>query len=88
MDHERAFRIIKAPIVTEKSYLMMERENKLTLLVDEKATKNDIKRAVELLFNVKVVKVNTLRTPRGKKAYVKLSPEYKATEIASRLGLT
>jgi len=87
MDYERAFKMIGAPIVTEKSFLLMERENKLTFLVDDKANKKEIKEAVEKLFDVKVVKVNTLRTPKGKKAYVKLAPGYSATDIASRLGL-
>ncbi|MGC9122095.1 MAG: 50S ribosomal protein L23, partial [Thermogladius sp.] len=47
-----------------------------------------IKEAVERLFNVKVVKVNTVITPRGeKKAYVKLASEYKASDVATQLGL-
>jgi len=57
-------------------------------IVDRNATKSQIKRAVEDMLNVKVVKVNTLITPRGeKKAYVKLSPEYSAVDIASRMGI-
>jgi large subunit ribosomal protein L23 len=74
---------------TEKTTLLMEKENKLTFIVDKRATKNEIKKAVEELYGVKVVKVNTLITPEGeKKAYVKLAPEYKAEEVASRLGVT
>ncbi|MGC8555434.1 MAG: 50S ribosomal protein L23 [Conexivisphaera sp.] len=87
MDRERAFRIIRTPLVTEKTYLLMERENKLTFLVDRRATKSDVKDAVEVLFGVKVVKVNVLNAPEGKKAYVKLSPEYKALDVVSKLGL-
>ncbi len=87
MDYERAFKIVKAPLVTEKSFLMMERENKLMLLVDDKATKREIKTAVEMLFDVEVLGINTLRTAKGKRAYVKLAPGYSATDIASRLGL-
>ncbi|RLG84317.1 MAG: 50S ribosomal protein L23, partial [Thermoprotei archaeon] len=45
-------------------------------------------RAVEELFGVKVIKVRTLITMEGeKKAYVKLHPDFKATDIATRLGL-
>ncbi|RLE51058.1 MAG: 50S ribosomal protein L23, partial [Candidatus Methanomethylicota archaeon] len=44
--------------------------------------------AIEKLFDVKVVKVNTLITPKGeKKAYIKLAPEFKASDIATRLGI-
>jgi len=72
---------------TEKSLRLLEDYNTLTLIVRREATKHDIKRAVEKLFDVKVVKVRTLITPRGeKKAYVKLSPEYNAREVAARLG--
>ena len=65
----------------------MERENKLTFIVDDKATKSEVREAVEKLFEVKVVGVNMLRTAKGKKAYVRLAPGYSATDIASRLGL-
>ncbi|MHA1834598.1 MAG: 50S ribosomal protein L23, partial [Candidatus Baldrarchaeia archaeon] len=61
---------------------------KLTFIVDRRANKPTIKKAVESLFKVKVDKVNTLITPDGrKKAYVKLSPEYSAADIATKLGI-
>ena len=82
------YKVIIRPLVTEKAVSLVEKENKLTFIVDRRATKQDIKRAVEEAFNVKVEKVNTLITPRGeKKAYVKLKPEYNASEIAARIGL-
>ncbi|EEB73920.1 50S ribosomal protein L23 [Thermococcus sp. AM4] len=82
------YKVIIRPLVTEKAVSLIEKENKLTFIVDRKATKADIKRAVEEMFNVKVEKVNTLITMKGeKKAYVKLKPEYNASEIAARLGL-
>lgn len=56
--------IIKAPVVTEKSNDSMQ-EGKYTFEVDKRATKVDIAKAVEKLFNVKVLKVNTLMV-RGK----------------------
>ncbi|MFP3282998.1 MAG: 50S ribosomal protein L23 [Nitrososphaeria archaeon] len=87
MDRERAFAIVRTPLVTEKTYMMMERENALAFMVDRGATKGDIRSAVETLFEVKVVKVNVMNTPYGRKAYVKLSPEYKAMDVASKLGL-
>ena len=80
--------IIKRVVATEKAINYIEKHNTLTFIVDRKATKHDIKYAIEKLFNVKVVKVRTLITPKGeKKAYVRLAPEYKASDIASRLGI-
>ncbi|AJF62535.1 MAG: 50S ribosomal protein L23P [archaeon GW2011_AR20] len=80
--------IIKYPISTEKAVRLMELDNKLTFIVERKATKNDIKKEIEKMFNVKVTKVNTLITSLGmKKAYIKLSKETPAIDIATRLGL-
>ena len=79
---------IKYPISTEKAVRLMQSENKLTLIVDLKAKKQDIKKACEELFQVKVVKVNTLVTMEGqKKAYVKLAKETPAIDVATKLGL-
>lgn len=80
--------IIKYPLSVEKSMRMIEAENKLVFVVDQKATKANIKKAVEKMFNVSVVKVNTLITPKGKKkAYVKLNENSSALDIATDLGL-
>lgn len=51
--------IIIKPIITEKSNMEMQ-AGKYTFEVNKKATKVDVKRAVEKLFNVKVLKVNTI----------------------------
>lgn len=81
-------KVIKYPLVTEKAVRLMERENKLTFIVSKKASKKDIKEAVEKLFGVKVEKVNVLITPKGeKKAYIKLSKEHKAIDVATKLGV-
>ncbi len=87
MQLEKAFKIIKRPYITEKTYKLLETENKMVFVVDRKATKKEIKDAIEALFDVKVVKVNTMTFPEGKKAYVKLSEETPATELAAKLGL-
>ncbi len=80
--------VIIRPDITEKSMGMIEKENKLIFIVSRNANKKIIKRAVEKLYEVKVESVNTLITPKGeKKAFVKLSPEYKAEEIATRMGI-
>jgi large subunit ribosomal protein L23 len=79
---------IKYPISTEKAVRLMESDNKLIFMVERKSTKQDIKKEIEKLFNVKIVKVNTLITPLGqKKAYVKLSKENPAIDVATKLGL-
>ncbi len=82
------YNLIKNPLSTEKAVRLMESENKLLFVVDKKADKVEIKDAIEKLFNVKVVKVNTLNDVKGrKKAYVKLSQETPAIDVATELGL-
>ncbi|WP_413853815.1 50S ribosomal protein L23 [Candidatus Ruminimicrobium bovinum] len=51
--------IIKKPLVTEKSSVLKDKENKYTFVVDKDANKHQIKQAVETMFNVKVVDVHT-----------------------------
>lgn len=80
--------VIKAAVSSEKALTYIDKYNTLTFIVDIKATKHDIKRAVESLFNVKVAEVRTLITPKGeKKAYVRLAEGYKASDIATKLGI-
>ena len=80
--------VILYPLMTEVTSRLIETENKLVFIVNIKATKSDIKRAVEELYDVKVEKVNVTITPEGqKKAFVKLHQEYKATDIAIKLGI-
>ncbi len=80
--------VISYPLMTESASLMVERDNKLIFIVNLKAEKTDIKKAVEELYEVKVSKVNMLITPQGeKKAFVKLTPEFKASDVAIKLGI-
>ena len=82
------YTVIKNPLSTEKSIRLMESENKLVFVVHKKATKSDVKKAIEEVFKVKVIQVNTFVTPKGKKrAYVRFSPETPAVDIATQLGL-
>jgi len=84
----RASEIIKRIVITQDAVSLIERENKITFVVDVRATKKDVKRAIEELYGVEVDKVNVLITPRGeKKAYVKLKPEYSAADLAVELGI-
>ncbi|MEM4311445.1 MAG: 50S ribosomal protein L23 [Nitrososphaerales archaeon] len=87
MKVEDALKIIKRPYVTEKTLALVEKENKLVFLVNEEASKKEIKRAIKTLYGVEVSTVNTARTLYGKKAYVRLSPKYSANDLASKLGL-
>jgi large subunit ribosomal protein L23 len=81
-------KVIKRVVITQDTVSLVEKENKITFIVDIKATKKQIKDAVEKLYEVKVEKVNTLITPLGeKKAFVKLKPEYSASELAVKLGI-
>ncbi|MDD5086918.1 MAG: 50S ribosomal protein L23 [Candidatus Nanoarchaeia archaeon] len=82
-----AYKVIKYPLSTEKSVRLMESENKLIFVVDIKARKDDVKKAIEEMFKVKVVKVNLAIIGNKKRAYIKLSPENPAIEIATQLGL-
>ncbi|MBM4400430.1 MAG: 50S ribosomal protein L23 [Crenarchaeota archaeon] len=80
--------VISHPLMTESASLMVEKDNKLIFIVNLKAGKSDVKRAVEQLYEVKVDKVTMLITPQGeKKAFVKLKPEYKASDVAIKLGI-
>ena len=58
--------IIKNPVITEKSTDATDRNNAYVFKVDPKANKSEIKRAVETIFDKKVVSVNTCNV-RGKK---------------------
>jgi len=76
------------PIATEKAINMIEKNNIITYVVDMRSTKKEIKEEFEKEFNVKVERVSIIREPiNRKKAYIKLNPEYKASDIALKLKL-
>jgi large subunit ribosomal protein L23 len=84
----KALDILIAPHVTEKSISMIEKFNTLTFIVNPSTTKTEIKLAVQRLYDVKVERIRTVNThDNRKKAFVRLRPEYKAQEIATRLGI-
>ena len=83
-----SYKIVKYPLSTEKSIRLMEAENKLVFVVDKKANKGEIKKAIEEMFKVEVVGVRTLTDMKGKKrAYVQFSEKTPAIDIATQLGL-
>ncbi len=85
---ENDYKIIKKPLITENTFDLIENENKLVFYVERKANKNQIKKAIERIHKVKVVKINTLITPDGKKkAFIKLHPDNSASDLAIDLGI-
>jgi len=76
------------PVTNEKAIGLIELQNTLTFVVEAKATKPEIKKDVETLFEVKVDSVNTLISPTGiKRAYVKLKKGFKADDVAAKLKI-
>jgi large subunit ribosomal protein L23 len=84
---EDAQKLLIRPYVTERTFDQIERENKLCFIVRDSATKKQIASAVEALYEVKVRDVNTSRTIKGKKAFVRLAEANSAAELATKLGL-
>lgn len=80
--------LIVRPIVSEKATILLE-QNKYVFDVVLKATKPEIKAAIESLFEVKVVKVNTNRPPRKKRRvgkFVGYKPQYKRAIVTLNEG--
>jgi len=87
MTAEQAANLIVAPYVTEKTFTQIEKENKLAFIVAEKASKNEIMEAIRILYETETTEVNTARTIRGKKAFVRFKSPEGARELATKLGL-
>ena len=75
------------PIATEKAVMMIEAQNVLTFAVDKRKPKQEIKKEVEDMFNVKVEKVRSLVRGNKKYVYVKLKKDFLAIDVATKLGL-
>ena len=84
---EEARLILIQPYITEKTFNMIEKENKLVFIVREKSTKRSIREAMSVLYGVDVLDINTYRTIRGKKAAVKFTTPNGARDLATTLGL-
>ena len=83
--------IIRRPVVTEKSTLAREAGNVVTLAVDPRANKHQIKSAVEELFAVTVVDVRTMRMPRKSRRVGRFQgrkPEWKKALVTLAEGQT
>ncbi|HJX23912.1 MAG TPA: 50S ribosomal protein L23 [Candidatus Bathyarchaeia archaeon] len=76
------------PVMTEDAISLIEAENKLVFVVSLKAGKSSIRQSIEEIYKVKVEKVNVSISNKGlKKAYIKLAPEFKASDVAIKLGI-
>jgi len=82
------FRVIKYPLTTESAMKKIEDNNTLVFIVDVLANKRQIKEAVKQMYEIQASKVNTLIRPDGaKKAYVHLTQDYDALDVANRIGI-
>ena len=82
------YSIIKHPLISEKAVGMIETQNKLSFVIGKSFTKSEVKRAVEKMYNVKVDRVQVVNDMKGrKKAIVKINNQYRADEIATKLGI-
>ena len=80
--------IIKYPIITDKATRLLE-NNQYSFVVDRYSDKLAIKSAIEYLFDVKVIKINTCRLPRKKKRvgkYIGWKPQYKKAIVTLSEG--
>ncbi len=85
--------LIKKPIITEKSLLQANRDNTYTFEVDREASKTQIQKAIEKIFEVEVLSVNTVIRPSkrkrvGKKRKMKLYPAKKKALVKLKEGQT
>ena len=80
--------IILYPVMTEKATGGIERENRITFVVELKATKPEVRKEVEKLFGEKVVRVTMLIAADGrKKAMVRFARPGAAADVASKLKI-
>lgn len=85
----KAYNIIKRPILTEKTLLQKNLYNKLTFEVDPRANKIEIRKAVELIFKVDVIDVQTIKMKgKGKRVgrYWTKRPDWKKAVVTIKPG--
>ncbi len=87
VDAELASKIILEPYVTEKTFNIIEKENKLSFIVHSKASKGQIIKSMKIIYEADISEVNTFNTIRGKKAIMKFKNVDGARQLATNLGL-
>ena len=82
------YAVVKHPLSSESAIKTIEDDNTLVFIVHKKANKRMIKVSCQQLYNIKIKKINTLITPKGeKKAYVALTSDQDALDVANRIGI-
>ncbi|XP_027163363.1 60S ribosomal protein L23a-like [Coffea eugenioides] len=85
LDH---YQILKYPLTTESAMKKIEDNNTMVFIVDIRADKKKIKDAVKKMYDIQIKKVNTMiRSDGTKKAYVRLTPDYDALDVANKIGI-
>jgi len=79
--------MILKPVTSEKAVKLIDLDNTLLFEIDRREQKKEIKKAVEETFKVSVVKVRTLVRENKKFAYVRLSKQNPAIDVATKVGM-
>lgn len=87
MNTNQATKIILKPHITEKTFALVEKDNRICFIVDLNASKSEIKEAIKTLYEENAVDVNVARTISGKKAFVKFESIEKARDLATKIGM-
>ena len=87
MNTEEANKIVIRPYITEKTFALVENEQKIEFLVNRESTKPRIIEAVKILYNENAIQIETARTVYGKKAFVKFESVDKARDLATKIGM-
>ncbi len=87
MNVEEANKIVLRPYITERTFGLVENEQKICFLVDRESSKPRIMDAIQTLYNEKPIQIETARTIVGKKAFVKFESTDKARDLATKIGM-
>ena len=87
MNVEEANKIVIRPYITEKTFALVENEQKICFLVNRESTKPNIIQAIKTLYNENAIQIETARTVYGKKAFVKFDSADKARDLATKIGM-
>ena len=87
MNVEEANKIVIRPYITEKTFALVENEQKICFLVNRESSKPRIIEAIKTLYNEKAIQIETARTVYGKKAFVKFDSADKARDLATKIGM-
>lgn len=83
-----SFATLKHPLTTEAAMSQIENHNTLVFIVDNRARKPHIADAVKKMYDIKAAKVTTLIRPDGKKkAFVRLTADHDALDVANKIGI-